>query len=59
MSASTLATFNALFEIGKFALSSYHALQTGDKTVEEVRAEWPAVSAKLDNAWDAWDAAGK
>ncbi|MCZ4280023.1 hypothetical protein O4H49_04490 [Kiloniella laminariae] len=58
MNPATLATVNALVEIGLFAFKSIRAVQNGDKTPEEIRAEWPVVSAKLDDAWAAWDAAG-
>lgn len=57
MSASTLATLNALLKIGLFAFNSYAAVRSGDKTPEQVRAEWPTVAQGLDDAWAAWDEA--
>ncbi|KKJ75457.1 hypothetical protein WH95_18630 [Kiloniella litopenaei] len=59
MSASTLATINALFEVGMFAFKAYHAVQSGDKTPEQIRAEWDVIKGKMESSWDAWDAAGK
>ncbi len=59
MNPATLATVNALIEIGMFAFKSIKAVQNGDKTPEEIRAEWPEISAKLEDAWTAWEAAGK
>ncbi|WP_085899257.1 hypothetical protein [Kiloniella majae] len=59
MNPATIATVNALIEIGVFAFKSIKAVQHGDKTPEEIRAEWPAISAKLDDAWAEWEAAGK
>ncbi len=59
MNPGTIATVNALIEIGVFAFKSIKAVQNGDKTLDEIRAEWPSISAKLDDAWTAWEAAGK
>ena len=59
MNPATIATVNALIEIGVFAFKSIRAVQNGDKTLEEIRAEWPAISAKLDDAWAEWEAAGQ
>jgi len=58
MNPATIATVNALVEIGMFAFRSIKAVQSGDKTPEQIRAEWSAISAKLEDAWAAWDAAG-
>ncbi|MFD2205490.1 hypothetical protein [Kiloniella antarctica] len=59
MNVSALATLNALYEVGMFAFSAYHAVQNGDKTSEEIRAEWDIVTGKMTDAWSTWDAAGK
>lgn len=59
MNPATIATVNALIEIGVFVFKSIKAVQNGDKTPEEIRAEWPVISTKLDDAWAAWEAAGK
>ncbi|KLN61904.1 hypothetical protein WH96_06405 [Kiloniella spongiae] len=59
MNPATIATVNALVEIGVFAFKSIAAVQNGDKTPEEIRAEWPSISAKLGDAWAAWEAAEK
>ncbi|WP_417433313.1 hypothetical protein [Kiloniella sp.] len=59
MNPATIATVNALIEIGVFAFKAIGSVQSGDKTPEQIRAEWPAISVKLDDAWAAWAAAGK
>ena len=59
MNPGTIATVNALIEIGVFAFKAIGSVQAGDKTPEEIGAEWPKISAKLDDAWAAWEAAGK
>ncbi|WP_417454459.1 hypothetical protein [Kiloniella sp.] len=59
MNPATIATVNALIEIGVFAFKSIRAVQNGDKTPEEIRAEWPKLTAKLDDVWAEWEAAGK
>ncbi|MFD2207229.1 hypothetical protein [Kiloniella antarctica] len=59
MNPATIATVNALIEIGLFTFKSIRAVQNGDKTPDEIRAEWKPISAKLDDAWAEWDAAGK
>lgn len=59
MNPATIATVNALIEIGMFTFKSIKAVQNGDKTPDEIRAEWANISLKLDDAWVAWEAAGK
>lgn len=59
MNSATIATINALIEIGMFTFKSIRAVQNGDKTPDEIRAEWPVINAKLDDAWVAWEAAGE
>lgn len=59
MTPATIATVNTLIEIGMFTFKSIRAVQNGDKTPEEIRAEWKPIVAKLDDAWAAWETAGK
>ncbi len=58
MNPTTMATVNALIEIGVFTFKSIKAVQNGDKTPDEIRAEWSVITVKLDDAWVAWEAAG-
>ncbi|MEH6633469.1 MAG: hypothetical protein V7776_21850 [Halopseudomonas aestusnigri] len=58
MNPVTIATVNALIEIGTFTFKSIREVQNGDKTPDEIRTEWPVITAKLDEAWIAWEAAG-
>ncbi len=55
LSLSTIATIKALAEVGLFITQSVIELSAGTKTPEQIKAKWPEVTQKLNDAWDAWD----
>ncbi|WP_282609479.1 hypothetical protein [Pelagibius sp. Alg239-R121] len=48
----------ALIQLGRFAIDSIEALQSGEKTEEEITAEWQAIRVRLDSANSLWEEAG-
>lgn len=50
-------TILALVQLGRFAIDAIGALQSGEKTEEEIAAEWQAVRLRLDRANALWEEA--
>ncbi len=50
-------TILALIQLGRFAIDSIEALQSGEKTEEEIAAEWQAIRLRLDGANALWEEA--
>lgn len=51
-------TILALVQLGRFAIDAIEALQSGEKTEEEIAAEWQAVRVRLESANALWEEAG-
>ncbi len=51
-------TILALVQLGRFAIDAIEALHSGEKTEEEIAAEWQAVRLRLDSANALWEEAG-
>lgn len=52
-------TILALVQLGRFAIDAIEALQTGEKTEEEIMAEWAKVRTRVDSANALWEQAGQ
>ncbi|WP_179954008.1 hypothetical protein [Denitrobaculum tricleocarpae] len=52
-------TILALIQLGRFALDALEALEKGEKTEEEIVAEWAEVRTRLDSANALWEEAGQ
>ena len=50
-------TILALVQLGRFAIDAIEALQSGEKTEEEIAAEWQAVRVRLETANALWEEA--
>jgi hypothetical protein len=51
-------TLLALIQLGRFAIDSIEALQNGEKSEEEITAEWQVIRLRLDSANALWEEAG-
>lgn len=51
-------TILALVQLGRFAMDSIEALQTGERSEAEILAEWQKIRQRLDKANALWETAG-